>query len=125
MSNNQGDQYLEQQIDQLGENTTSNQTTVMIPGSTVVKKDYLIITPRPCKNNQIVKFGVYSVLVDSVVHTITLTQYNYSEIPYIEYEEGVGDPSSVIDTVYTYQVGRERSLVLKKYAKQVITRLRL
>jgi len=117
--------------------TTSITTKKMVRP---IKKDFMSITPFSsigivqigtllstginrqviCKRQtDIIKYAVYAVLVDEVTYVITLVLRNYNPLPTLSYSESSSDPSDIVDNAYLYEVGRERSLYLRNYAKRV------
>jgi len=85
------------------------------------KKDYLVIIPNSDDKcfTSIESYQVFAVMYDGKTVVLIVIFRKDNPIPSIEYQESDLDPSILINNIYLYQVGRNRSNYLRKMARLV------
>lgn len=82
-----------------------------------LKKDYAsVIITDP--QSDITRFSVYTLSYANKTYVLTVTYKKNMNIPMITYDETVRDPSDLVEEVYSYDMGRERTLLLRRVLRQ-------
>jgi hypothetical protein len=115
-----GDLALEQIMNLLGEGTFSTNPIVSVGTLYPLIKDFSTIIVRD-PNSTIVQYSVYTLSSQNITYAMCVVYKKDMDLPLILYGESDISPSTIVDTAYMYDVGRNRTLSQKTtYSQQDI-----
>jgi hypothetical protein len=111
-SRNVGDIALEQIMNLLGEGAADTTQIQSVSSLYPLKKDACTINVKD-PNSNITKYSIYTLSSQNITYVMCVIYKKNMDLPLITYGESETDPSAIVNNVYAYDVGRNRTLFLQ------------